>query len=460
MTQTVAFPVISLSLLLLVIAGVVASRTQNNTQVFRLAMGASLAVFALGLFILGNFDFAANTLQFEEHATLGRLTWHVGLDSLNILFYLLTLVISPLVLLYLRSEGQNDSRMSGVLIYEAILIAAFASQHLFMFWCLLVLELLPLHMVSGLWKTRNHSPAKLLMRYWVLMLVLIFSGIIVLGYNGDNSASLGFALLFFGFAIRLPVFPFHGWLPVMVSQGNTLAAFSLIAGMKIGIYGLYRFVLPLLSDIPESWAGFVLALALFGIYYGALLALMQINLQRLLAFAVVSHNGVLLIGLLNSNAQSLSGSLLLSIAFGLASVGMILSTGFIRCKTGTTFIPRLGNLFEKNTFSAVLFLLAALSTMAIPGTPGYNAAHLLLEGLIEASGWKSAIAILIGNVLAAAFLLRAFQQVYIANPGRNIATRLNKREQLLPGETLICCVLCALILLAGFYPLAELLGNA
>lgn len=459
MTQTVAFPVISLSLLLLVIAGIVIGRMQNDSQVFKYTMGTSLAVLALGLFVLGNFDFSQNTLQFEEHATAGKLTWHVGLDSLNILFYLLTLLISPLTLLFLRSEGQNKVRMSGVLIYEAVLIAAFASQHLFMFWCLLLLELLPLHMVSGLWKTKNHSATKLLIRYWALMLVLILSAMIVLTYYGENSASLGFILLFFGLAVRLPAFPFHGWLPVMVSQGNTFAAFSLIAGLKIGIYGLYRFVLPLLADIPESWGGFVLSLALFGIYYGALLALMQINLQRLLAFAVVSHNGVLLIGLINSNDQTLSGSLLLSIAFGLASIGMILSTGFIRSKTGTTFIPRLGNLFENNTFSAILFLLAALSTMAIPGTPGYNAAHLLLEGLIEASGWKSAIAILIGNVLAAAFLLRAFQQVYIASPRRAILHKLHNKKHILQGETLICCVLCALILLAGFYPLAELLGN-
>ena len=178
---------------------------------------------------------------------------------------------------------------------------------------------------------------------------------------------------------------------------------------------------------------------------------MQININRLLAFAVISHNGMLVIGLFTGNAHSLEGSILLSIAFGIASTGLILSSAFIHRVTGTAFIPRLGNLFEKNTAAALLFLLAALSTMAMPGTPGYNAAHVLLE---------TAIIILIGNVLAAAFLLRAFQQIFIADSRRSLAIAGKKATQHQPGELLICVILGLMLIISGIYPLAAWLERA
>ena len=259
-----------------------------------------------------------------------------------------------------------------------------------------------------------------------------------------------FILLFFGFAIRMPLFPFHGWLPLIAEQGTVASAAIFMVGLKLGIYAVIRFILPMVPGVAEQWAGFVLTLSLISIFYGALLALMQINIRRLLAFAVVSHTGMLVIGIFSFNEYGLEGSLLLSIAYGLATAGMLFSVGLIYERTRTAFIPRLGGLFDTNSAIALLFLISALSTMVMPGTPGYDAAHLLIEGVIEEDGWLIAIAILIGNVLAAAFLLRAFQQIFIATP-RRAHQPYSSTHHPVRQERIITVVICSLLIVTGFY---------
>ncbi|MGZ8153195.1 MAG: proton-conducting transporter transmembrane domain-containing protein, partial [Methylovulum sp.] len=207
---------------------------------------------------------------------------------------------------------------------------------------------------------------------------------------------------------------------------------------------------PMVPGVAEQWAGFVLTLSLISIFYGALLALMQINIRRLLAFAVLSHTGMLIIGIFSFNEYGLEGSLLLSIAYGLATSGMLFSVGLIYERTRTAFIPRLGGLFDTNSTIALLFLISALSTMVMPGTPGFDAAHLLIEGVIEEDGWLIAIAILIGNVLAAAFLLRAFQQIFIATPKRAHQPYSSLHHPVFK-ERFITLFICLLLIGTGFY---------
>jgi NADH-quinone oxidoreductase subunit M len=259
-----------------------------------------------------------------------------------------------------------------------------------------------------------------------------------------------FILLFFGFAIRMPLFPFHGWLPIIAEQGTVASAAIFMVGLKLGIYAVIRFILPMVPGVAEQWAGFVLTLSLISIFYGALLALMQINSRKLLAFAVVSQTGMLVIGIFSFNEFGLEGSLLLSIAYGLATAGMLFSVGLIYERTRTAFIPRLGGLFDTNSAIALLFLISALSTMVMPGTPGYDAAHLLIEGVIEEDGWLMAIAILIGNVLAAAFLLRAFQQIFIATPKR-AHQPYSSTHHPVRQERIIAVAICSLLIVTGFY---------
>jgi NADH-quinone oxidoreductase subunit M len=259
-----------------------------------------------------------------------------------------------------------------------------------------------------------------------------------------------FILLLYGFAIRMPLFPFHGWLPLLAEQGTVASAAIFLVGLKLGIYAVIRFILPIVPGVAEVWSDFVLTLAVISIFYGALLALMQINIRRLLAFAVISHTGMLVIGLFCFNDYGLEGSILLSVAYGLATAGMLFSVGLIYERTRTAYLPRLGGLFDTNTTIALLFLVSVLSTMVMPGTPGFDAAHLLIEGTIEERGWLLAIFILAGNVLAAAFLLWAFQRIFLATPKRSVQPAGSLRHPV-RKERIIAVTVCSLLIGTGFY---------
>jgi NADH-quinone oxidoreductase subunit M len=367
--------------------------------------------------------------------------------------------------------------LAGVLAYAGILIGAFASLNLLQYWLWSVLELVPLLWLTtqfGTGANRRHV-AVLMLRYFGPALLMVLAAFLIMTFSAQESIGaltfdwrtlqqntgsirhdvLIFLLLFFGFAIRMPLFPFHAWLPVLAERGAVATVPIFVVGLKLGLYGMVRFILPLVPDVARDWSVFALTLGLISIFYGALLALMQLNMRRLLAFAVVSHTGLLVIGIFSFSPYGLEGSLLLSVAYGLATAGMLFSLGLIYQRTGTALIPRLGGLFDSNAAIGLLFLISALSTMVMPGTPGYDAAHLLLEGVIEEDGWLLAIAILTGNLLAAAFLLRAFQQIFIMHPKRArqpwSTTHHPVREELL-----IAVVICTLLIVTGFYGTPEL----
>ena len=268
-------------------------------------------------------------------------------------------------------------------------------------------------------------------------------------------ATLIFFLLLFGFAIRMPLFPFHAWLPVLAEQGTVASVGIFLVSLKLGIYATMRFLIPLLPEVAEHWAWFVVTMALISIFYGALLALMQINFRRLLAFAIISQTGLIVIGLFDFNTYGMEGSIILSVSFGLATAGMLLSLGMIYKRTHTAFIPRLGGMFDTNAAIAVLFVICALSTMVMPGTPGFDGIHLLIEGTIKGQGWLVAIAILFGNVLTVGLLLRAFQQIFIATPRRSQEPFANTRHaSSLPSprnEWIIAIIICGSLIATGIH---------
>ncbi|MDD2762265.1 MAG: proton-conducting transporter membrane subunit, partial [Methylomonas sp.] len=311
---------------------------------------------------------------------------------------------------------------------------------------------------------------KSVLQYWLSGLSMSLTGCLLLSFGLAESglplsfdwltlkhhnlaipqATLIFILLFFGFAVRMPLFPFHAWLPPLAEHGTAASAAIFLHGLKLGIYGVIRFILPLVPGEAENWAHFAVSLGMIGIFYGAVLALMQINMRRLLAFAVISHTGMLAIGVFSFNDFALEGSILLSTAYGLATAGMLFGIGLIYERTRTSYLPRLGGLFETHSAIALLFLISALSTMVMPGTPGFDAAHLLIEGVIEEHGWLTAIAILLGNVLAAAFLLWAFQRLFITHHKRFVQPGSSNHHPLMQ-ERIIALTISGLLIATGFY---------
>lgn len=476
-SESVGFPLLTLLTLipLITLVGVLFSSPSVAIRVG--FIGATINLL-LSFYLVYLFDSDLPGVQFFDQTQNIDFTYTVGVDGTSILFIPLTAILTLLALIYLLTTRRVNDRIqiACLLGYEGILMGAFVAMNAFQFWFWCFLELIPVTLMTfraGSGHNRRWVIA-LLLQHWGSGLLMTLTGFVLLAFGvmgtGDtlsfdwhvlkenNTAleygTLIFFLLFFGFAIRMPLFPFHGWLPVLAEQGTVASAAIYIMGVKIGLYAVIRFILPTLPDVAEHWSWFVLTLGLIGIFYGALLALMQINIRRLIAYAVISHTGMLIIGVFDFNLYGLEGSILLSTAFGLATAGLLLSTGMIYKRTHTAYIPRLGGMFEVNAAIAFLFVVSALSTMVMPGTPGFDGAHLLIEGTIKEYGWFVSIAILIGNVLAAALLLRAFQQIFIAVPKRSQQLKAypsHARIEPSPiNERIIAAVVCALLIGVGF----------
>ncbi|MDD2769569.1 MAG: NADH-quinone oxidoreductase subunit M [Methylococcus sp.] len=473
-SELTGFPVLStlIGLPLLFMLG--ALRAGRGGLAWAIGLAGAIAEFGVALFLLSRFDAGSADFQFTERAVfLAVLNYHLGVDGISLGFVLLTALLTVLILLF-RDVGRGVPAglfVATVLASEATAMGMLLALDLAQFWIAACLELWPTALILGRWGSGDAAGAarRVYLRFAGLGVALLGSGILLLGlghasatgaWSFDLAAllaappsgtleSLAFLLLFYGFSVRLAQFPLHGWLPIVAERGAPATALALLAGVKIGIYGLLRFVLPLLPNAVHEWTAWVLGLALAGMFYGAVLALMQLNFRRLMAFATVSQTGMLVAGVFALNLEGLSGTLLLAFNFGAASAGLFFIADLLQRRTGTLLLPRLGGLFDPLPGPGLLFLIAALSTVAMPGTPGFDAAHLLLEGLIENRGLGTAIAVAVGNVLAAGFLLWAFQRMFLAHrrsshPYRNWPP-LDWREHALIVS------LCLVLLGVGFY---------
>ncbi len=469
-----AFPLLSSLMLTPLLTMLFIAFASTAAKALRIGFIGSFLTVLLSGYLLLVFDAGKPGLHLVERLQFAGMSYCVGVDGANILFIPLTAVLSFLALVYtLITRHVGDKLFIGCLLgYETVLIGAFTALNVMQFWFWTVLELVPVVLLTvhaGTGQNRRWV-VTLLLQYWGSGLLMTLAGFLFLAFGlvgsdhdltfdwltlKQNNAylhdeTLIFILLLFGFSIRMPLFPFHGWLPLLAEHGTVASAAIFLAGLKLGLYAVIRFVLPMLPGTAEDWGDFVIALGVISVFYGALLALMQINVRRLLAFAVLSHTGMLVIGVFCFNEFGLEGSLLLSVAYGLATAGMLFSVGLIYERTRTAFIPRLGGLFDSNATIALLFLISALSTIVMPGTPGFDAAHLLVEGIIDEDGWFIAIGILLGNVLAAAFLLRAFQQIFIASPKR-FQQPDSASHHPVQSERIIALVICLLLIGTGFY---------
>ncbi|QJD30918.1 complex I subunit 4 family protein [Methylococcus geothermalis] len=473
-SELTGFPVLSTLIGLPLVFMLAALRADRAARAWAIGFAGAVAELGVALFLLSRFDAGTADFQFTEHTVfLSLLNYHLGIDGISLGFVLLTALLTVLVLLFreIGKDGPCGLFVATVLACEATAMGMFLALDLAQFWIAACLEPWPIALILGRWGGGDPAGAarRVYMRFAGMGLALLGGGILLLGlgharatgiWSFDLAAllaappsgtleSLIFVLLFYGFSVRLAQFPLHGWLPIVAEQGVPATALAVLAGMKIGIYGLLRFVLPLLPNAVHEWTEWALGLALAGMFYGAVLALMQLNFRRLMAFATVSQTGMLVAGVFALNLEGLSGTLLLAFNFGAAGAGLFFIAGMLRRRTGTLLLPRLGGLFESLPGPGLLFLVAALSTIAMPGTPGFDAAHLLLEGLIESRGLGAAIAVAVGNVLAAGFLLWAFQRIFLAH--RRSHRPYRGWPPLQWREHALIVSLCLVLLGVGFY---------
>jgi NADH-quinone oxidoreductase subunit M len=475
------FPILATLQLLPLAAMVMSLLLHNSRLLFSLALGVAIVELLLAISLYHNFDIATSQFQFAEHLHLiGPFNYHAAVDGIGVIFVLLTVLLSLLVILYGRIRiFEPQSRYFAILFaVESILISSVVTVDLLWFVLLSLLQLIPVSFLLHRWST---SPEKQLalnrfLQFMGTAMLMLLVGTVMLGWqfadaNGGHWSfdlfelaaqpvpsalqSSIFFLLFYGMAIRIPIFPLHGWLPTIAEHGTVSIAPVFLIGIKTGVYGLLRFVLPLLPEAVMQWHAYVVAFAVAGVFYAALLALMQVNLRRLLAFAVISHSGLLIIGIFSLNHAAFQGSIMLSINFGLATAGLLFMTGMVFRRTNTLLLERLGGMFDRIPLIGVTFFLAGLSIIGMPGTPGFDSVHLVLEASIHRYGALVTIAAALGNVVAAGFLLWAFQRAFLAAKPEDMP----EITTISTPERAVVVIMLTTLLATGFYsePWLELI---
>jgi len=402
------------------------------------ALATAVAAFALSVALYLGFDGGRADLQFEERAawmpTLG-VSYHLGVDGISLLLVLLTTLLSPLALAsaWHAIEERTKEFVIAMLVLETGMIGVFVSLDLFLFYVFWEAMLIPMYFIIGVWggPDRIYAAIKFVLYTLtgsLLMLVAILalywqhgaatgvytfdlpvlSRYVVAPGLAQDLMFLAFAL---AFAIKVPLFPFHTWLPDAHVEAPT-AGSVVLAGvlLKMGTYGFLRFCLPLFPDASIRFGPWVLALAVIGIIYGAWVSTVQADLKKLVAYSSVSHLGFVMVGLFTLTPQGLVGGIIQMVNHGLSTGALFLMVGMIYERRHTRLIADFGGLWRVIPAFSALFLVVVLSSLGLPGLNGFVGEFLILVGAFQVNRLVAALATS-GIVFAAVYLLWMYQRV-------------------------------------------------
>ncbi|MGD8588485.1 MAG: NADH-quinone oxidoreductase subunit M [Chromatiales bacterium] len=482
-TQLNGLPLISLLILSLPLGAALIWLLPGTRQVRWITLATALFDLALALIILCRYEPHQSGFQLlEKYAWIPSLNIHyqVGIDGLSVLFLPLTVLLFIAVILASWNSVRTMPRLyfSLLLLLESTTLGIFCALDTMLFFAFWELTLVPLYFLISLWgvgPNRRYAAVK----YTLFMLVggvpLLFGFIqlamhqaemaaaaipagLVFDYQTilnnplpSRSQALVFLLLLFGFAFKTPVFPLHTWLPVVAMDGPISIA-ALMTGLKLGAYGMIRFVVPVAPHAAHEFHWLLAGLGVIGILYGAILALAQTNLRRMLAYSSISHVGMVLLGIASFNLQGIQGSVFHLLNFTLIAGGIFIITGFLHHRIGSTDIVSLGGLIQTMPLLSAFFFLFGLAGMGVPGTSGFPAELLiLLSALTTHTG--AGLAALFAMVLGAGYLLGSYQRAFL---GPITSAVVKDAVDLRRRELLVVSVMGGLILFIGVYPDAVL----
>jgi NADH-quinone oxidoreductase subunit M len=471
LTVITFFPMLSVIALLLL-------RSEDHIWIRRIALAASIAEFLISLFLLRAFDSANPDFQLQElHDWIGRgIRYHLGIDGISLFLVLLTTFLTPLAILCSWESIQQNVKgfFISLLVIETAMIGVFVSLDLFLFFVFWELTLIPMYFIIGIWghDRRVYAAIKFILYTMfgsILMLVAILwlynvspgtrdlaatfdfpeilarmrAGVIPL--SGTTELLL-FAAFFLAFAIKVPVFPLHTWLPDAHTEAPT-AGSVILAGvmLKLGTYGILRFCVPLFPHAVKQAAPFIGALAIIGIVYGALVATVQHDLKRLVAYTSVSHLGFVVLGIFALNAISIQGAIYQMLNHGVSTGALFLVVGMLYDRRHTHEIKEFGGLATPMPVLMAFFSFIALSSLALPPLNGFIGEFLILIGTFaNHHAWASWAAS--GAVLSAVYLLWAYQRVAL---GEVTVEKNRKLADASTRERIILATLALAILFMG-----------
>lgn len=425
LTVTVFLPLLGAMLLLFI---------RNAARVIRwLSLVFTTATLFLALPLLNNFDKGTHLMQFvERHEWLPAwgINYFIGIDGISILFIFLTIVLSILsVLVSWKSiESKVKEFHVALLVMESAMIGVFVSLDLFLFYIFWEAMLIPMFILIGVWggKDRIYAAIKFFL-YTLAGSILMLVGIIVLYFNGGGTLNILelsniqypltlqywlFLAFFIAFAVKVPMFPVHTWLPDAHTEAPT-AGSVILAGVliKMGAYGFLRFSIPLFPDAARLFSLPIIVLSVIAIIYGAFVCFAQKDMKRLIAYSSVSHMGFVTLGIFSINSQGLEGGILQMLNHGIITGALFLMVGIIYERTHSRMIADYGGFASAVPWFAGFFMIFTLASIGLPGTNGFIGEFLIILGAF--SSYKEfAVLAATGIILGAGYMLWLYQRVF------------------------------------------------
>ncbi len=434
-----------------------------------IAIAASIITLGLAKYAVWTFDSQAGK-QFATNLpwikSLG-VNFHVGMDGISILLVVLTAFLVPIILISVKENTySNPALFYGLtLIMESALIGVFTAYDAFLFYVFWELALIPIYFICMLFGGEGRF--RITLKFFVYTLagsLLMLIGIIYLRQiNPEGSFEISsfykitlsgsqqswlFWLFLIAFAIKMPIFPFHTWQPDTYTNAPAQGT-MLLGGImsKMGVYGLIRFIIPLFPSALHEWGNVVIVLSIIGIVYGSLMAWVQTDIKRLIAYSSFAHIGLIAAGVLANNQQGMDGAMVQMIAHGINAVGLFLIVDYIERTSGTRLISALGGIRTIAPVVATLFLLILLGSVGLPLTNGFVGEYLLLTGIFQ---FKAGAALFAGltMILGAVYMLNVYQKTMLGNSGTASAIFADVKG----SDLYLLALVAGLVIISGIFP--------
>ena len=442
-------------------------------NVRRTALWTTISTFFLSLLLWFNFDPTTAAFQFEERVDwipAYNISYHLGLDGISVLFVLLTTLLTPVCILasWTSIKERVKEYMIAFLILETMMVGMFSALDIVIFYIFFEAVLIPMFLIIGVWggKRRVYASYKLFL-YTLTGSVLMLLAILVMYVQAgttdipelmkasfDPTLQNWLWLAFFAsFAVKVPMWPVHTWLPDAHVQAPT-AGSVILAGvlLKFGGYGFLRFSLPMFPDATLYFTPLVYSLSIIAVIYTSLVALVQHDMKKLIAYSSIAHMGFVTAGTFTLTIQGVEGAIYQMLSHGVVSAALFLCVGVIYDRLHTREIVAYGGLVHKMPGYALVFMLFMMASVGLPGTGGFVGEFLVLVGAFKANTWVAAF-LATGVILGAAYMLYLYRRVVFGPLEKD---EIKKMLDMSPREWAVFAPLIVLTLWMGVYPVSFL----
>ncbi|SCA55000.1 NADH-quinone oxidoreductase subunit M [Candidatus Terasakiella magnetica] len=459
-------PLVGVAMILLLVRGDVKDDSKSAKQI---ALLTSVATFIISLGVWTGFDLTTADFQFVEKAEwlpgVG-VNYHMGIDGISMLFVLLSTLLTPICILSAWDAVTKRAKeyMISFLILETMMIGMFCALDMMLFYIFFEGVLIPMFIIIGVWGGQNRIYAAFkLFLYTLLGSVLMLVAMLAMYWDANSfdiptlmahqfpaQMQTWIWLAFFAsFAVKVPMWPVHTWLPDAHVQAPT-AGSVILAGvlLKMGGYGFLRFSIPMMPLASADFTPLIYTLSIIAVIYTSLVALVQDDMKKLIAYSSIAHMGFVTIGAFTGTIQGIEGSIFTMLSHGVVSAALFLIVGVIYDRIHTREIAAYGGLVDRMPKYALIFMLFMMASVGLPGTSGFVGEILVLVGVFQVDQWVAALAAT-GAILGAAYSLYLYRRIVFGSLTKeNLKSILDMNRR----EVLVFAPLIVLTLFAGVYP--------